>query len=948
MKINQKNLIPVLLAVWVVAAVTSVKAQLIGSLQQNASIPFHEGVRIGKLPNGMEYYLLKNAKPEKRCEIRLALKAGSIVEDDDQQGIAHFVEHMCFNGSKNFKKNELVNYLEKTGTKFGADLNAFTSFDETVYMLEVRTDDKEIFDKGLLVMEDWAGGVSFENEEIDKERGVVESEWRTRLSPSQRMQNRYFPVIYAGSQYANRLPIGQMDIIRKAPYDNFKRFYRDWYRPDLMALVIVGDFDLDAVENHIKSRFSALKNPSNPRPRKEFEVPKHKNTLVSICSDKEASSTTVQIMYNHDYQKPVNIKDYRQSFIFDLYNQMINARLGEISQRPEPPFSFAFSSYGSDVGSTAKYTSFASTRDGGAMTALKTVLEENERVKKFGFTQTELERMKKQIEKSVESGYKEKDKTLSRNLVMGIVYHFLDQAPFLSPTQELDVVKSILPTITIEDVNACARRFITDENRIVVITSPEKPEIKLPTEAEVLNLVNTAKELRLEPYVDKVSTVPLMQTMPVKGSVVKEERNSSLGTITWQLSNGATVTLKPTTFKNDEILFSATSQGGSYLYSEADNNNASYAAQVITTSGIGTFDQISLEKYLTGKELGISPYIGSYREGMNGATSVEDQETFFQLLYLYFTQPRLDKEAFASFKSKRMAMLKNVLSDPQRYFNIESNKIKTNNHPRTKFTTAEDIDKLDLDRVFSIYKERFSNAGDFAFFFTGSFTPESIKPLIEQYIASLPSSGNAEKMKDQGVRYPEGVVQKSWSKGTAPKSNVDITFHTPFEMNDRNRYVFQSMIEVLKIKLRETLREDKGGVYGVSVSGSARKFPKTECNITISFNCTPGNEQNLIDATMQVLNKAKAIGAEDADLIKVKETQRQERIKSLEQNNFWNSSLVYCFENDINAEMVLMQNYEKLINSLSAEDLKQACNQYIDENSMIKITSNPEPEVIKP
>lgn len=948
MKINRKSIIPLLLAVWTIAAITSLKAQLTGNLQQNSPIPFHESVRTGTLSNGMKYYLLKNAKPEHRVEIRLALKAGSILEDEDQKGVAHFVEHMCFNGSKNFKKNELIDYLEKTGTKFGADLNAYTSFDETVYMLELRTDDQAIFNKGLLVFEDWAGGVNFDHEEIDKERGVVESEWRTRLSPEQRMQNRYFPVIYAGSQYGKRLPIGDMEIIRHAPYDNFKRFYRDWYRPDLMALIMVGDFDLNAVEKQVKERFSKLKNPAKPRPRTEFDVPKHKNTLVSVCSDKEATSTTVRLMYNHDYHKPATIKDYRQELIYNLYNAMINARLGELSQLADPPFNFAFSYYGADVGNAAKYTSFASTKDGAALNGLKAVLEENERAKRYGFTPTELDRMKKQTETEYESAYKEQDKTMSRNLVSGIVSYFLDQTPFMNAAQEYELVKSLLPTITLEDVNACGRRFITDENRVVVVTSPEKPEIKLPTEAELLNLVNSAKGLRVEPYVDKVSDAPLMAQLPQKGSVIKEEKNAELGTTTWTLSNNAVVVLKPTTFKNDEILFSATSEGGAFLYPDSEDLDASYAAPIITGCGLGNFDNIQLDKYLTGKNVFVSPSIDNYREGMRGASSVADQETFFQLVNMYFTQPRMDEVAFNSFKTKRISALKNFLSDPQRYFSVESNKIKTQDHPRMRFETAEEIEKLNLKRMFDIYKERFSNAGDFTFFFTGSFTPESIKPFIEQYIASLPSNSGREKMKDLGVRFPEGVVEKSWSKGDAPKSNVDITFHTPFEYTDRNRYVFSSLVDVLKIKLREELREDKGGVYGVSVYGSTKNFPLAENTITISFNCTPGNEKNLIDATMKVLAKVKEIGANETDLTKVKETQRQERIKNLEQNNFWSNTLLYAFQSKINPELILMKNYEPFINSLTADDIKSAAKQYLEEKSMIKIVADPKPELIKP
>lgn len=943
-----KSVIPLVLMVWTLAFITSVQAQFSITTQGNDPIPFHEEVRKGKLANGMEYYLLKNKKPEKRAELRLALKAGSIVEDDDQQGVAHFVEHMCFNGSTNFKKNELVDYLEKVGTKFGPDLNAYTSFDETVYMLQIRTDDQEQFDKGILVMKDWAGGVSFDDTEIDKERGVVESEWRTRLSPNQRMQNKYFPAMYAGSQYANRLPIGQMEIIRNAPHDNFKRFYRDWYRPDLMALVIVGDIDLDAVEKKVKADFASLKNPANERPRKEYDVPDHKNTIVSICSDKEATSSTVQVMYKHDYKEPKNLKDLRQEMIYSLYNQMINARLEEQARVAEPPFTFAYSYYGQNVGTMGAYTSYAGCKDGGVNNALKAIMEENERVKRYGFNKSELERMKSQMLRNTETQFKEKDKTDSRGLVTGLVYNFLQGSSFMSPGQDLDLTKKILPTINIEDVNSLAKMFITEENRVVIVTSPDKPDVKLPTEQELLNIINTVKDMRLEAYVDKVSSEPLMVALPQKGKVISETANDKLGTTTWKLSNGATVILKPTKFKNDEILFAATSEGGSSQYGEKDDMNSSNATSVITSSGVGNFDQTSLEKYLTGKELYVSPYISSYREGMSGSTTTEDAETFFQLTHLYFTQPRKDAEAFASFKSKRIAFLKNFLADPQRYFMIESMKIKTQDNPRARFNTVEDIERLNLDRMVDIYKDRFGDASDFTFFLTGSFTKESIKPYVEQYIASLPGKGRSEAAKDLGIRYPSGKVDKAWDRGAAPKSNVDITFHTPFEWSDRNRFVFNAMIEVLRIKLRESLREDKGGVYGVQISGGPRKFPLKECSVTISFNCTPGNEQNLIEAAMEVLKNAKTIGAEDKDLTKVKELQRQERIKNLEENQFWNRGLVNCYENDINAELLLLENYEKFVNSLTSDDIKSAANTYIDEKTMINITGKPETTISKP
>jgi len=944
MKLN-KFTVSLALMFWAMSLITTMHAQLSNG---NSKIPFHEEVRTGKLPNGMEYYLLKNEKPENRAELRLALKAGAINEDDDQQGIAHFVEHMCFNGSKNFTKNELVNYLEKVGTKFGPDLNAYTSFDETVYMLQVRTDDEEQYNKGLLVMEDWAGGVVMEDTEIDKERGVVESEWRTRLSPEQRMQGKYFPVQYAGSKYANRLPIGQMEIIRNAPYDNFKRFYSDWYRPNLMALIVVGDIDMDATEKKIIASFSKLQNPNNERPRENFTVPKHDETRIVICSDKEATNTSVSVRYKNDYRRPQNIEDFKGMMAISLYNDMINARLNELAQKPEPPFNFAYSYYGQDVGELSSYNSYAQTKDGATMSALQTLLEENEKVKRFGFNESEMERVKMQMMRNAESAFQEKDKTDNRDLVMGIVYHFLEGAPFLSPAQDLKLYKELLPLIKIEEVNVLAKRYITDKNRTVVVTSPDKPGLVLPTKEEVYNLVNTIKDMRLDPYVDKINTKPFMANKPAVGKIIKSEDNVNLGTTTWLLSNGAKVTLKPTKFKNDEILFGATSEGGSSLYSDKDNILAQRCASIIAQSGLGDYNQTDMDKFMTGKQVSLFPYVSLYREGLNGSASPKDMEIFFQMLNQIFTAPRKDRDAFESYKNRSIAQLKNYLADPQRYFGVESSKIKTQNNVRTKFDTAEDIAALDLDRMFEIYKERFGNASDFNFFFTGAFTLDEIKPFVETYIASLPGSNKSESMKDVGIRYPSDKVNSSWAKGEAPKSNVDLTFHAPFTWNDRNRYVFNSMVDVLRIKLREALREDKGGVYGVNVYGNPSNFPINESFITVSFNCTPGREQELIAAAMEVINKIKANGAEESDMTKVTEIQRQERIKQLEENQFWSRGLRSATELKFNPEILLIENYEKFIKGLSADDIKNAANSYLDEKTLISITGKPEEKPIKP
>ncbi len=445
-------------------------------------MPIDPSVRMGVLDNGLKYYIQKNGKPENRAELRLAVNAGSMQEDDDQQGLAHFLEHMCFNGTENFKKSELVDFLESVGTKFGPDLNAYTSFDETVYMLQVRTDDQEIFDKGMLILEDWAGRVSFEGEEIDKERGVVIGEWRSGLGAQERMRNKWFPVLFNGSRYENRLPIGKPEIIENAPYSAFTRFYKDWYRPNLMSVVVVGDVDVDAVEAQIKKGFGSLTNPSNPRKRKSYDIPAHDDTKVAIVQDKEASSTQVQIIYKHDPMKVKNQADYRQQIVHSLYNRMMGSRFQELSQSANPPFLYGFSSYTSFVRATDAYYGAAGVKPDGVEQGLEALLVENKRVQEHGFTATELERTKKAILNNVEKNFKEADKTDSRRLAMKYVSTFLEGTPMASPKQTLDLYEKFLPTITLAEVNALAKQWIRDENRVVIITGQEKEGITKPSE----------------------------------------------------------------------------------------------------------------------------------------------------------------------------------------------------------------------------------------------------------------------------------------------------------------------------------------------------------------------------------------------------------------------------------------------------------------------------------
>jgi len=910
-------------------------------------LPVDPDIRMGTLENGLKYYIKKNTKPENRAELRLAVNAGAMQEDDDQQGLAHFVEHMAFNGSTNFKKSELVDYLETVGTRFGPDLNAYTSFDETVYMLQVRTDSAALLNKGMLVLEDWAGGVTFENEEIDKERGVVESEWRSRLSPNQRMLNQWLPVLYNDSRYAQRLPIGKPEIIRNADYATVKRFYKDWYRPNLMAVVVVGDIDVDQMEKDVKQRFGKLKNPANNRSVDSYPVPNHDETLVSIVSDKEAPFTNVQLVYKHKYEPVIDLLGYRKNLVHRLYNTMLSARLSEISQQPNPPFSFAYTGYDGDVGSLATYSSYAMVPEGGAVRGLKVILTENERVLRHGFTSTELARAKEELLTNMEKAFKEKDKTDSRRFAMRYVYNHLDKNPIPSIQDEVKFYNQFLPTIQLKEVNGLAKEWITDKNRVVVVTGPEKEASPLPTETEIRNLLTDVQGEDLRPYVDEVNNEPLLAEKLVAKPVTGTKEMLEIGATEITLANGVKVVLKPTDFKNDEVLLRAFSLGGNSLYSDQDYKQASNAARVISESGVGNFDNMQLTKKMSGKVVRVNPWIGGLRQGFRASASPDDLKTMLEMIYLYATKPRKDLEVLNSYTTKQTAIYKNLLSQPDYYFFDQTLKIKFNNHPRVGFPTAADMAALDMDRIYQIYQERFADASGMTFFLVGNFDKEKTIPMLAQYLGNLPSTNKEETWKNTNVKYQKGVVKKTLTYGEAPKALVDITFHGDFNWTPENRYHFKSMIDILKIKMRESMREDKGGVYGVRVSGNTSQYPESKYNITISFNADPPRVDELIETAMNDIKNAQLNGAEDKDMNKIKETQRQGRIKDLKENDFWISSLENAYVENLDPKNISLAGLEEGINSLTGDHIKMAANKYFDWNNYIQIVLLPEAKVME-
>ncbi|MGB3468306.1 MAG: insulinase family protein [Cyclobacteriaceae bacterium] len=919
--------------------------QIKGAISEalDEKIPWDPNVRMGTLENGMKYYIRKNSKPEDKIEFRLVLNAGAMQENEDQRGLAHFIEHMAFNGSKNFKKNELVNYLQSIGVEFGADLNAYTSFDETVYMLPIPTGNEETINKGLQVLEDWASGVEFTEEEIDKERGVVIEEWRLGRGASQRMRDQYLPVLFKDSRYAERLPIGKKSVIENASYETIRQFYRDWYRPNLMAIVAVGDLEPTEIEQKIKERFGKLKGPENERERKEYNLPDHDETFIVVLQDKEASFTNIQIAYKQNDKKTENtLREQREKIINSLYSVMINQRLNELTQAAEPPFLYGYSSYGSIYGVKPAYQSNAVVGETGVEKGLRTLLEENARVKKYGFTDSEFQRAKKELRNVYERNEKEAEKYESRQYAREYVNAFLEKEVATSADFDLKFFESTIGSINLSEINSRTEKWIRDKNRVVIITGPEKEGLTPISSEKVRALLDNIDDSNIKPYEDKLSNLQLFDKDVEIGKVVNTIEHKDVGVTEMKLSNGATVVLKPTEFKNDEILMSAMSEGGYSLYEERFSS-AAFAGQVIGQGGVDNFNRTDLTKLFAGKSVRVSPYISNYAEGINGFSAPKDIETMFQLIHLYFTSPRKDEDAFSSYKAQNMMIFKNISSNPTNYFSIETLKLMSQNHPKAIFfPSEEDMNKIDLDIAYDIYKERFSDVGSFTFYFVGNFKIKEVLPLIEKYIGSLPSLDNKEIYKDMGIRPPKGDFDKVIYKGTDPKSRVSIQYRGEVEYSPEENFKLIATGELLSNRLIDIIREEKSGVYGVGASGSISRIPYESYRFTIAFPCGPENVKELTQAVYDEIDRIKKEGVSEADLAEIKEAQRLDRKENLQKNRYWlnNLSAFYRYEIDLDK----FYDYEKRIESLTTNDIRETVKKYLKDDNRYQFVLLPESE----
>nr|WP_321235134.1 insulinase family protein [uncultured Psychroserpens sp.] len=908
-------------------------------ISASEDIPFNPEVKTGVLSNGLTYYIKNNGKPENKVELRLVVNAGSILEDDDQQGLAHFMEHMNFNGTKNFKKNELVDYLQSIGVKFGAHLNAYTSFDETVYILPIPSDDPEKLEKGFQILEDWAHNALLTDEEIDNERGVVLEEYRLGKGANERMSQRYLPKMLYGSKYADRLPIGKKEILENFDYESLRRFYKDWYRPDLMSVMAVGDVDVATLEAKIKEHFGKIPAAKNPRTRESFDLPNHKETFIAIESDKEASFSQVQVMFKDEKNSTpdISVEEYRKSMIKGVFSQMINNRLQELTNGEKPPFVYGYSFHGGTYAKNkSAYQSFAMTKETGQLNALKTLLEENQRVKQHGFFNGEFERAKKDILARMEKSFKDRNKMESNRVISEYVRHFLENEPMPGIEWEYAFYQEQLPKVNLEEVNGLISDYIKDENRVIVLTGPEKEGLEQVTEAQVKSVLEAVESKVLEPYKDEAVATSLMTTTPTPGTITDYSKNDAIGTTTLTLSNGAKVTYKVTDFKNDEILFDAFSYGGSSLYSLEEHKATVNANGGLSEAGVNGYNKVELGKMMSGKIVRVRPSIRTYSEEMSGSASPKDFEDLFQLVNLYFTALNKDDKAFNSFKEKQKSFLGNMMSNPQTYFSVKMGEFIYGKSPRyTGFPTPEKMDEADYDLAYKKYQERFADAGDFHFYFVGNIDEKKLVEYASTYLASLPGKNSNETYKVSEFRPLTGQHEKIIKKGTDQKSSVRITYHGPTTYSAKENLALETLGEILTIKLIEQLREEEGGVYGAGARGSISKMPYDWYRFNISFPCGPENVDKLKTAALAEVEKLVKDGPTQKDLDKVKESYMLDHKEDLKTNRFWLRHLKNSDYQKSDATKLL--EYEKNVNSLNIDFLQEVAKKYLSKDYIIGI-----------
>lgn len=910
--------------------------------QQMPPIPIDPKVRIGHLDNGLTYYIRHNEEPKGQANFYIAQKVGSILEEEPQRGLAHFLEHMCFNGTVNFPGNGVIKYCEKIGVKFGADLNAYTSIDETVYNIDnvpVATTPSAI-DSCLWILHDWADGLLLEGDDIDHERGVIHEEWRRRTGGSAqgRMYEKVLPEIYPNNKYGQRMPIGLIEVIDNFPYQAIRDYYEKWYRPDQQGIVVVGDIDVDQVEAKIKAIFGTIAKPENPAERYYVQVEDNVEPIVSIATDKEQQYAINYIFLKHEAY-PDSLKGdmmyYVNNYASEVAQDMLSQRLSEMAQQANPPFLQASIYDGGYFFSKTKgaYCGVAVTDEANVAKGLTAVYREMLRAARHGFTESEYERARANVLSYLESAYNERDKVKSQSYCKEYVRHFIDNEPIPGVENEYMFGQQLIPNIPVSLINQYMKELDIENNMVVMCMLPEKEGVSYPSKQEIIDMMKKVAAENITAYEDKTSNEPLIKKAPKAGKVVKTE-NGEFGYKKLTLSNGAVVYLKSTDFKADEIRMNAFSQGGTSLYGDKDLVNIKVVDDVMEIGGVGNFNSTDLRKALAGKKVSIAPQINTYSEGVNGRTTPKDLETMLQLTYLYFTAPRTDNEAYQSWLTKETAMLANAATNPMQALRDTIRKTMYPDMPRMKSLTVEDLQKVNYARCMQIAKERFANAADFTFVFTGNIDEATVIPMIEQYIASLPAKGKKETYRDFGGSAKDGVCNNIFKRDMEiPMATVLMAYHGKAEYSLKNELTYSIADQVLDILMTEEIREKEGGTYGVSVSASLNNLPTPNVMMQVYYQTDPEKYEYLNKRIEEIINDFVKNGPSAENMAKVKEYMVKKHKENLRDNGFYAGVMRELLVNGVD----MCTDYEKILNSITADDVRNIIGDILKQGNSNKI-----------
>jgi zinc protease len=909
-----------------------------------APMPNDESVRHGVLENGMTYYIKANQEPKERASFYIIQNVGALLEEDDQNGLAHFLEHMAFNGTKHFPDKGIIDFLERHGVAFGENINAYTSQNQTVYNLsDVPVTKPGILDSCLLILNDWSNFLLLTEEEIDAERGVIKEEWRTRRNASFRMYTASMKYLYPNSKFAERDVIGDLDVIENFEYDALRRFYHQWYRTDLQAIAMVGDFDAEEVEKKVVELFSKIPAVEDAPERPFYEIPDHEEPVYGLVTDAEADQTIIRFMIRHRKADdgPETFMGYRERYIQNLFNSMMDQRIQELVQKGDPPFVVGMINYGDFERGYEALTAIIIPKPNENDLSFTALMTELERARRFGFTQGELDRAKAEILSQWEKYYKERDKISNEEYINSYVDNFLNRDAFPSTEFAYQAVQAILPTITLEDFTQRLSTWITDQNRVLVVQGPEGDGVEHLSEAAAMAVLEQVASAEIEPYEDEELAESLVSSEPVPAEIVAKKTLEVLDAVEWTLQNGARVVFRKADYEKDQIQIRAHSKGGSSLYGDEDVPTTDMLTSLIQMYGVGDFDAMGLQKMLTGKNISLQLSLRNLSEGLSGTASPKDMEAMMQLVYLYFNQPRFDKEAHDAIIARYMAFVENMNNNPQKVMGDSLNLIITNYHPRTRIFDQEFLQDVDYERLEEVYRDRFADASDFFFVIVGNMEEEEVKLLAQKYIGAIGDLDRSETWIDRKIYEPEGVVEKTIALPLEiPKANVNIVIKQEMEFNPYNQMAMRIIEGILDLRYVESIREEEGGTYGVGIRTSLNKWPVEKATMIINFDCDPERASELKEKVFFELEKLAKEGPSEEDLSKTTENILKDRQENKEHNAYYLSTLFNYYLYGINYDDPA--NYEDIVGSLTVEDIKEVMQAFYQDPNLVDVVFVPE------